>query len=100
MPLSYSNDGLYNTYCNCCINSYFKKQNNKEEKKMSEVQILITFPGEEHIKIEEICMNEGLSFSDYFLALHKIRNGENKPKKETEYEAIPSTNLIKKKDKK
>lgn len=63
-------------HCNVCINAYKNKTQsiyNPGGFVKTDVQILVTVPREVHIKIEEICMNEGKSFSEFFLDLYKLR---------------------------
>ena len=55
-------------YCNNCI-KYYKKPIT-EETKVSKIEIIITCEREDQIEIEEICINEGISFSEYFMRLH------------------------------
>ena len=50
--------------CNNCIKP--------EKKPVDEVNILITCPRKIQIEIEEACINQGVSFSQYFLALHGL----------------------------
>lgn len=55
-----------------CNNCFVKEElrNPKQEKPMKTIEIKIQIPLEEHKEIEEICINEGLSFSSYFLSLY------------------------------
>ena len=50
--------------CNNCIKP--------EKKPADEVNILITCARKTQIEIEEICINQGVSFSQYFLSLHGL----------------------------
>jgi hypothetical protein len=43
----------------------------KEDKPMGEVQILVKCPQKIHAEIEEICINKGIDFSEYFISMHK-----------------------------
>lgn len=55
--------------CNNCI----LKENIRNPPKMKElnyVTILIKCPMEQHIKIEEYCINKGIDLSTYFMDLH------------------------------
>ena len=56
--------------CNNC--SHRESQKNKEVKNMCDITILIECDRQTQIEIEEICVNEGISFSKYFLDLHKL----------------------------
>ena len=49
--------------CNNCLKP---KENN-----VSTVKILLECDRQTQIDIEEICINEGINFSEYFLELHK-----------------------------
>ena len=73
-----TNIGEYdNDHCNVCINSYKNKMPKKTKKEIdmeTSVKILIEVPREMHIRIEEICMNEGTSFSEFFMNLLKLRD--------------------------
>lgn len=53
---------------NCVVREHIR--NPTKEKFMQVVDILITCSREEQIEIEEICINEGINFSRYFLQLH------------------------------
>lgn len=53
---------------NCTIRE--EKRNPKKAETMSTVDILIKCSREEQIEIEEICINQGIDFSRYFLELH------------------------------
>lgn len=76
-------------YCNNCISKYEKK----EEKKSVETKMLITLTSRQAIEIEEICINDGITISEYFSKLHE----STKPLNENEYEEKKTT---KKKEKK
>ena len=55
--------------CNsCAVREEQRKP--KEIKKMDEVGILIQCPKALQIEIEEICINQGIDFTRYFLQLH------------------------------
>jgi hypothetical protein len=43
-----------------------------EKKSMSDMKILIEVDRQTNIEIEEKCMNEGISISEYFVRLHKM----------------------------
>jgi hypothetical protein len=51
-----------------------EKRNPKNEEKMTTtmIEILIKFPKEAQAVIEEVCINEGISYSDYFLRLYNL----------------------------
>lgn len=55
--------------CNCCV---IKEQRNKkwEENMKDEISLLIKVPLKISIEIEEKCIVEGVSLSQYFLRLH------------------------------
>jgi hypothetical protein len=58
---------------NCEYNNKQKEQNriNNKEKNASEIQFLFTCDRKTQIEIEEYCMNEGISISQYFIRLHQ-----------------------------
>jgi hypothetical protein len=58
--------------CNSCINKERHKNQNKEDINM--MKILIECTPVQHAKIEEICLNEGKNFSEYFLSLHELNS--------------------------
>lgn len=53
---------------NCLIKEELRSP--PKEKNMEYIEIKIQIPLEEHKEIEEICINEGISFSSYFLSLY------------------------------
>jgi hypothetical protein len=55
--------------CNNC--EIREEKRNPKEKKMETIDIVLTVPREDHIAIEEHCINHGIDFSKYFLELHK-----------------------------
>ena len=55
--------------CNNCVRP--------EKKPVDEISILIKCDAATQKVIEEICINEGISFSEYFLRLHNGRNARN-----------------------
>lgn len=59
---------------NCEYNNRQREQNriNNKEKSNSQIQLLITCDRSTQIEVEEICMNQGLSISEYFIRMHKI----------------------------
>lgn len=60
--------------CNNCI----LKENIRNPPKMNElnyVTILIKCPMEQHVKIEEYCINKGVDLSTYFMELYNRCNG-------------------------
>lgn len=69
-------------YCNNCRDKNIPK---KENPKMdTDPKILITIPTEVQIDIEEICINEGISFSGYFLNLYRESKTPRKIQEEAE----------------
>ena len=78
--------------CNSCVirENIRCSEINKKGKKMDEnnVNILIECPKEIQKEIEEICLNNNLTFSTYFLQLHnalnvdEIEKNQNPTKKE------------------
>lgn len=56
--------------CNSC-SLREDKRNPKKEKKMETIDVVITVPRQDHIAIEEHCINRGVDFSRYFLELHR-----------------------------
>jgi len=61
--------------CNNCIIRE-DRRTNKGEKKMDIVSILIECPREIQVEIEEICINQGVNFTQYFLGLHDCTTRE------------------------
>lgn len=61
--------------CNSCIQKE-KKRKTKGTVKMDEMKITIGCSQEEHAKIEEICINQGINYTDYFMNLHKLNTQE------------------------
>ena len=63
---------------NLCNNCQLREPKpKKSEKNMSdEVKIIINFPRKDQIEIEEICINQGINFSDYFLILHRANKNK------------------------
>lgn len=55
--------------CNNCLVRE-EKRNPRKEEVMDTVDILIRCPREDQIEIEELCINQGIDFSRYFLELH------------------------------
>lgn len=55
--------------CNTCLLRDQKTVPRKEEN-MDTVEILIKCPRKDQIEIEELCVNQGIDFSRYFLELH------------------------------
>lgn len=54
--------------CNGC--EVRENQRNPKGKKMDTIGILIQCPKDEHIVIEELCINQGIDLTRYFLELH------------------------------
>lgn len=57
--------------CNSCVIKE-KKRTNQGDIPVSEMQIIIKCSQEEHAKIEELCVNKGINYSDYFMGLHQL----------------------------
>lgn len=59
--------------CNNCI---LKDQirNPKKEVKVDKIQVVLEVDQKTHAEIEEICINKGMTFSEYFLNLHDSEN--------------------------
>ena len=55
--------------CNSC-KLREDKRNPQKEDNMTTIDIVITVPREDHIAIEEHCINQGMDLSRYFLELH------------------------------
>ena len=53
---------------NCSVRE--EKRNPTQTETMTTVDILIKCPRQDQIDIEEICINQGINFSRYFLELH------------------------------
>jgi hypothetical protein len=64
--LDVENEKLCN---NCLVREEIR--NPKKEKIMETVGILIQCPKQTQIDIEELCINQGIDFSKYFLNLHE-----------------------------
>lgn len=63
----HDNFSEFKKFCNSC------KQKEKIRigiKPMSEIKVLIEIEKNIHAKIEEICINLGIGFTEYFLKLH------------------------------
>ena len=56
--------------CNNCLVRQQLANPRKEEVMSDTVEILIKCPRQDQIEIEEICINQGIDFSRYFLELH------------------------------
>jgi hypothetical protein len=56
--------------CNNCSIREQTRISNQGKKDMSKVQLLIEVDRPTQIEIEEICLNEGVSLSEYVLNLH------------------------------
>lgn len=54
--------------CNGC--EVRENQRNPKGKTMETIGILIQCPQDEHIVIEELCINQGIDLTKYFLKLH------------------------------
>ncbi len=57
--------------CNSC-EVRENQRNPKGNNKMDTVDILIKFPRDEQIEVEEFCINHGIDYSHYFLELHQV----------------------------
>jgi len=55
--------------CNSC--EVRENIRNPQGKKMDTIGILIQCPKDEHIVIEELCINQGIDLTKYFLKLHR-----------------------------
>lgn len=73
--------------CNNCIKP--------EKKPIDEITILIKCDAETQKMIEEICINEGISFSEYFLKLHNNHWGISENSHITTKVVYPLPNLSK-----
>lgn len=67
--MSQSQNSIENLCNNCVLKDQIRNPKNKENK-MSEISILIKIPFEKQKKIEEICIEQGIDYSKYFLDLH------------------------------
>ena len=54
--------------CNNCQNTVQQKP--KEKPPVTDIKVIIMMPSKLQAEIEEICINEGVDFSEYFLNLH------------------------------
>lgn len=61
-----------------CNNCMLKEEKNKPkgERPMSKANILIVCDREDQIQIEEICTNQGITLSQYFMDLHKLNTSK------------------------
>lgn len=57
--------------CNNCLIRENIRTKKKDDNTMDSIDILVKCPREIQNEIEEICINEGISFSQYFLNLHE-----------------------------
>lgn len=55
---------------NCLLKENIRNPRKEDNMEETTVQILITCPRQDQIDIEEICINQGIDFSRYFLELH------------------------------
>jgi hypothetical protein len=81
-----------NKLCHNCLLREEKRNPKKEENMQDEsdtVQILLKFPREIQIEIEEFCIENGIDFSQYFLKLYSLRKSEIKETKEQEEKTCP-----------
>jgi len=65
--------------CNNCTVREQTRISNQGKKDMSKVQLLIEVDRPTQIEIEEICLNEGVSLSEYVLKLHLQSKAESYP---------------------
>jgi len=57
---------------NLCNNCFLREElRNKKPEEITTIGILIQLPRELQIEIEEICINQGVDFSKYFINLHE-----------------------------
>jgi len=70
--------------CNGC--EVRENQRNPKGKKMDTIGILIQCPKDEHILIEEYCINHGIDLTKYFLGLHYNEKAQRTRKEEDELE--------------
>ena len=89
--------------CNNCLLREEKRVNQKKKDNMSTIDIVITCPREEQIKIEEYCINHGMDFTRYFLELHYasqhaielMKNPEKlKEEESTEYDTMEARSKV------
>lgn len=57
--------------CNNCSLRETLRTKKKDDSTMDTIDILVKCPREIQNEIEELCINEGISFSQYFLNLHE-----------------------------
>lgn len=58
--------------CNNCLLREEKRNPTKKENMESTIDIKISCPISMHNEIEEYCINNGISLTNYFIDLHKI----------------------------
>jgi len=56
--------------CNNCTNTIQQKP--KEKIPVTDIKVIIMMPSKIQAEIEEICINMGVDFSEYFLSLHRL----------------------------
>lgn len=59
--------------CNNCI---LRMPKVEEKKSMNLIQILIECPADIQKEIEEVCINQGISFSEYFIRMYRCSKGQ------------------------
>lgn len=62
--------------CNNCLYKAQQNQPKGEKKSMADMKILIEVDRQTNIEIEEKCMNEGITISEYFMRLHRANISE------------------------
>ncbi len=70
-----------------------------QEDLMDTIDMIITCPIPDHRIIEEICINRGIDYTQYFLELHHEKNNINREEKDEE-ENFESEHIISKKGRK
>jgi hypothetical protein len=89
--------------CHTCIRKEKERENKykKEYVNMDLIRINIEMDKKTQAEIEEICINDGINFSDYFLELHKLntQKGWTVPSIPTLDETISEANVQSKKSK-
>lgn len=85
---------------NCVIRERDREKTLKKPgvKDMSKIQIMIEFDPKTQVEVEELCMNRGISYSQYFLQLHEDSKVLGRVVKEEEVEKSEDGKYVKMKN--
>ena len=77
--MKHTNDPELKLCNNCTVRENLRSPKGTKMDSSNIVEILIRFPKQTQIEVEEICINEGISFSEYFLNLHNANTYQAHP---------------------